>query len=343
MIEKLSNRSRMILIEVIRDFIASAEPVASVKIARQKNIDLSPATVRSAMSELESLGFLMHPHTSAGRIPTVKGYRFFLDSIEGKRSLARRERAEIEFRLSGKMGLDEALQGTSKVLSSLSRQISIVMTPIFSNIVFKQIKFMRLGKNRLLALMVSRTGIVINKVFEIEEAISESDLEKINNYLNLLLEGLSIAQVKARILEEMSRDKALYDEMLAKALKLGAEFMENQPEEDVYIEGRANILDQPEFCDLESMRRLFSAFEKKNLLLKFLDKSMNSKSLNVFIDEESGVKEMSGMSLVVSPYGRENSPMGCIAVLGPTRMDYLRVIPIVEYTALRLNSIIREV
>ncbi len=343
MIDSLSERNKIILKEVVRSFIADAEPVASAKISRQKNIDLSPATVRNAMSDLESLGFLMHPHTSAGRIPTVKGYRFFLDCIEGEKSLTRRERAEIESMFSGKMGLDEALHGTSKVLSSLSRQMSIVMTPIFSKIVFRHMKFMKIGEGRLLALMVSRTGMVINKVFEIEEPISESDLEKINNYLNHLLEGLSIAEVKTRIFEEMSRDKALYDLMLLKALKLGAEFMKDQPEEDVYIEGRANILDQPEFCDIESMKRLFRAFEKKSLLLKFLDECVKSESLNVFIDEESGVKEMSGLSLVVSPYGRENSPLGCIAVLGPTRMDYSRVIPIVEYTALKLNGIIREV
>lgn len=343
MIDNLSDRNKTILKEVIRSFIAEAEPVASVKISKQKNIDLSPATVRSAMSELETLGFLMHPHTSAGRIPTVKGYRFFLGCIKGERSLTRREQAEIESMFSEKMGLDQALHGTSKLLSSLSRQMSIVMTPTFSKIVFRHIKFMRIGKSRLLALMVSRTGMVINKVFEIEEPVSERELEKINNYLNGLLEGLNIAEVKARIFKEMSQDKTLYDLMLSKALKLGAEFMKDQPEEDVYIEGRANILDQPEFCDIESMKRLFRAFEKKSLLLRFLDECIKSKSLNVFIDDESGVKEMSGLSLVVSPYGRENCPLGCIAVLGPTRMDYSRVIPIVEYTALKLNSIIREV
>lgn len=342
MYEELTERNRIILRETIDNFISIAEPVASRSVSRKGGINLSPATVRNAMAELEEMGFLTHPHTSSGRVPTAKGYRFYLNSILKLKGLSGVEMAAIEKRFAGGMGIDEALQGTSKLLSDLTRQASIVMTPRFKDIVFRHIEFIWMGKGRLLALMVSRTGVVIKKIFDVDEDIASGDLEKMNNYLNSLLKDLTITEVKARIVEEMRKEKALYDELLSRALKLGARFMEDQQEEDLYIEGAANMLGQPEFADIETMKRIFSAFEEKSILLELLDRSVRSKGLNIWMGDESEISEMEGLCLVTYPYGTIDRTLGCIGVLGPTRMDYSRIIPLVEYTADKLNSIIRE-
>ncbi len=342
---EISERNKMILKEVIDHFIAKAEPVGSTSISRKRGINLSPATIRNAMSDLEAMGYLTHPHTSAGRVPTTKGYRYYLNCILKYRGPSEPERAAIEGIFSEDKSIEETLQGTSRVLSDLSCQASIVMTPRFSNIVFKHIEFVKMGRTRLLALMISRTGVIIKKIFETDEDIRAADLEKVNNYLNSILEGLTLAKVKKRIFEEMRKEKALYDSLMARALELGARFMDDQEEQeecDFFIGGTTNILGQPEFADITVMKRLFNAFEEKSTLLKLLDECVRSDGLNVWIGDESGIPDLEGLCLVTYPYGREDSTLGCIGVLGPTRMDYSRVIPLVEYTANRLSKTIME-
>ena len=342
MSDLLSERKRMILSEIINDFVSCGDPVGSARIAGRPGIGLSAASIRNTMSDLEAMGYLTHPHTSAGRVPTEKAYRYYIDSLQKYRSLSSDDRSLIERRVSGGLSLPDALQEGARILSSLCRQISIVMKPSFSNIIFKHIEFISLGKGRLLAILVSRTGLVVNKVFEVEETIGGGDLEKINNYLNAILEGLSIREVKVRIVEEMRAEKALYDTLLAKALRLGADFMSGQREGDISVEGAANLFDQLEFIDTERMKRIFKTFEEKSLLVDLLDRAIRSKDLNVWIGSETGMDEMKDLSLITSPYGTGERVLGCIGILGPTRMDYSRVIPIVSYTADKISEIIRE-
>lgn len=340
--EILSERNRNILAEVINNFILYGDPVGSATIAGTTSLGLSSASIRNAMSDLEEMGYLSHPYTSAGRIPTEKAYRYYVDSLLTVRGLTRNEKRAIESKFSSSLALTDALHESSRILSSLCHQMSIVMMPAFSNIVFKHIEFIRMGKKRLLAILVSKTGHVVNKVFDIESDISESDLEQINNYLNSILAGLTIREVKLKIVDEMRQEKALYSKLLAKALALGAEFMKDQPEGEVHVEGASNIFDQPEFSDIKRMKRIFSTFEEKSILLDILDRALKSDDLNIWIGDESGMAALSGLSLITSAYGANGRKLGCIGVLGPTRMDYSRLIPIVSYTAGRLSNIIME-
>lgn len=338
----LSERNKNILAEIINNYVLFGDPVGSVKIARTTGLGLSPASIRNAMSDLEELGYLSHPYTSAGRIPTEKAYRYYVDSLLPVKGLSKGEKRTIENRFSSSLALPEALHESSRLLSSLCHQMSVVMMPAFNNIIFKRIEFIRMGKERLLAILVSKTGLVINKVFDMDGDIAESDLEQINNYLNSILSGLSIREVKHKIIEEMRQEKALYNKLLARALTLGAELIKDEPEGEFHLEGRANIFNQPEFADLERMKHIFSTFEEKSILLDILDKALNSEDLNVWIGDESGMSALSGLSLITSSYGTNDRKLGCIGVLGPTRMDYSRLIPIVSYTAERLSNTIME-
>lgn len=342
MFNEISDRNRLILNEIIKDFIENGEPVGSVRISTKREVGLRPASIRNTMSELEDMGFLIQPHTSAGRVPTDKAYRFYINSLLNNQKISRGDRNIIENKLLGRVDIQVALRESSRILSNLCHQASIVMRPASCNIVFKHIEFLKISKGRLLAVMISKTGVVMNKVFEIEEDVETAGLEKMNNYLNSILEGLSIAEVKSRILEAMRQEKMLYDGLLARALQFGADFMAEQPEEDIYIDGTANILGQPEFADIEKMKRIFKTFEEKSMLLKLLDKSTRSREVNIWIGSECGIEEMEGLSLITSSYGTSDRVLGCVGILGPTRMNYSKVIPIVSYTAGKLSSIIVE-
>jgi len=338
----LTDRKRIILNEIISDYVLYGDPVGSTRIAGKSGLGLSSASIRNVMSDLESMGLLTHPHTSSGRIPTEKAYRYYVNELLRAMKAPQEDISYIENSFTGRFDINSALRESSKLLSSLCHQMSIVMRPSLSNIVFKRIEFIKMGKGRLLALLISKTGVVLNKVFDMEEEISSSDVEKINNYLNSILEGLTIEEVKSRIIGQMKEEKSLYDALLSKALKLGAAFVEEEREDDFYVDGAFNILGYPEFADAEKMKRLFNAFEEKSILIDMLDRTVKSKDLSVWIGSESGMEEMEGLSLVTSPYGTDERMLGCIGILGSTRMDYSRVIPIVKYTARKLSDIIRE-
>ncbi|MDH3976427.1 MAG: heat-inducible transcriptional repressor HrcA [Deltaproteobacteria bacterium] len=340
--EILSERNKNIIAEIINDFVLYGDPVGSVKIARTTGLGLSPASIRNAMSDLEEMGYLSHPHTSAGRVPTEKAYRYYVDSLLTMKGLSRGEKRTIESSFASPLALPAALHESSRLLSSLCNQMSIVMMPTFNNIIFKRIEFIGMGRKRLLAILISRTGLVINKVFDVESDVAGSDLEQINNYLNSILAGLSIREVKLKIVEEMRQERALYNKLLARALKLGADLVKDQPEGEFHVEGRANIFNQPEFADIGEMKRIFSTFEEKSILLDMLDRALKSEDLNVWIGDENGLAALSGLSLITSSYGTNDRKLGCIGVLGPTRMDYSRLIPIVSYTAEKLSNIIME-
>ncbi len=343
MSQELNERSRKILEAIIEDYIDSAEPVGSRAVTRRHQMGLSPATVRNVMADLEEMGYLLAPHTSAGRIPTEKGYRFYIDSLLRVRPLTLTERQRIEqhYHLKGRR-IEDVLQEAGKVLSSISHYTGLVLAPRFTSTVFRQIEFVRLSEGRILVIFVSESGLVQNKVIETDERLAQSELEQMTNYLNLTLSGLTISEVKAKILEEMRQEKALYDRLLKKALEFSSETFGEEEGGQVYIEGAVNILEQPEFTDIERMKRLFRAFEQKSLLVELLDAAQKARGVQIFIGSESEYSEIEGCSLVTAAYTGRGGNVGTLGVIGPTRMPYNLVIPIVDYTA-RLVSKVLEV
>ncbi|GFO59613.1 heat-inducible transcription repressor HrcA [Geomonas silvestris] len=338
--EQLSERGKRILEAVIEDYIATAEPVGSRTLTKSHALALSPATVRNVMSDLEEMGFLTSPHTSAGRIPTDKAYRLYVNSILEVRNLTRDNREEIKRRcqLAGK-DISEVLKETSRLLSSTSSYMGVVMAPRFAANVFRQLEFVRLSSHRLLAILVSQNGAVQNRLIETDHEIGQDDLVRMGNYLNEQLKGLTIAQVRERLLFEMKSEKVRYDAMLSQAIVLSEATLKSD-DTQIFVEGQANILEQPEFHDAAKMREIFRAFESKGLILDLLDRAMQAEGVQIFIGSESHLVKMEGMSLITSTYMTGKDTVGVLGVIGPTRMGYGRVIPIVDYTAKLISRLL---
>ena len=340
--DNLTERSKRILEAIIEDYIATAEPVGSRTVIEKHGLHLSPATVRNVMAELEEMGFLASPHTSAGRVPTDKAYRLYVDTLLEVRRVPREEREKIRQRcsLTGR-NIGAVLRDTSLMLSSVSRYMGIVAAPRFAANVFRHIEFVKLGGRRILAILVSQNGMVQNRLVEADEELTAPDLTRMANYLNELLQGLTLGQVKQRLLTEMRSEKTMYDTLLAKALRLSQQTLGEYGSE-VFIEGQANILEQPEFADVTLMQEIFRTFEEKGQLISLLDRCLAAQGINIFIGAETHLNRITGMSLITSTYMTGKNTIGVLGVIGPTRMGYAKVIPIVDYTA-RLVSKLLEV
>jgi heat-inducible transcriptional repressor len=336
----LNDRSKQILEAIIEDYITTAEPVGSRTITRRHPFALSPATIRNVMSDLEELGYLTSPHTSAGRVPTDKAYRFYVDSLLAVRRVSRNEREEIRRRccIDGR-DIGTVLRDTSRTLSSISHYMGVVVAPRFTAAVLRQIEFVKLSGRRLLVILVSQTGAVQNKIIESGEDVSGVDLERMNNYLNGLLQGLTINQIKVRLTEEMENEKTRYDALFSRALSLSQQTIEDGGSE-IFLEGRSNIMELPDFADIGRMKEIFRAFEEKSLLVGLLDRCVEAEGINIFIGAESRLSQMSGVSLITSTYRTGRNSLGVLGVIGPTRMGYANVIPIVDYTAKLVSRIL---
>jgi heat-inducible transcriptional repressor len=339
----LSDRMKRVLEIVIEDYIRWAEPVGSRTISKKSNLNLSPATIRNIMSDLEDLGLLSQPYTSAGRVPTEKGLRFYIDSILNVHELSNQEQQEIRSKyLSHLIEGPDLFRETSRILSSSSHYLGIVWTPRTSSVVLQHIEFVKLRKYLVLAIVVSTTGSIHNRITEMEENFSQSELDHLSDYLNSFLTGLPLSQVREKLLEQMRVAKNAYDRLLEQALKLGEKAFSSIDDTDVFIEGKTNILNEPEFSNVSRMTDLFRTFEEKATMLKLLDKFLDPKGVQIAIGSESQVQEMETCSLVTSTYGCAGQTWGALGVIGPRRMNYSKIIPLVDYSARLLTEILER-
>ncbi|BCS54890.1 heat-inducible transcriptional repressor HrcA [Geobacter sp. SVR] len=339
---ELPQRSRQILEAIVEDYIATAEPVGSSAVARRHAMTLSPATVRNVMARLEEQGLLISPHTSAGRVPTEKAYRLYVDSMVALRQVSRDEKRQIirRCRQAG-AGLPEILKETSRTLSSLSNYMAFVVAPSFTSDEFRHIEFLALGPRKVLAILVSRNGIVQNRLVETERDFSPDELIRMGNYLKELMEGLSISQSRERILAEMKKEKVQFDTFLSQALHLSEKAVTLEGG-DIFVEGQARILDHPEFSDVRRMQDIFRAFEQKAELLQLLECCMSAEGVQIYIGSESPMSRTTGVSLITSRFVTGSNTIGMLGVIGPTRMGYSSVIPIVDYTARLVSRLLNS-
>jgi len=343
MTQNLAARDREVLEAIITDYIQTAEPVGSRTVSKKHNIRLSPATIRNVMADLEEMGFLIQPHTSAGRVPTDRAFRFYVDSILAVRNLTLVDRDRIEMGFQDeKMDMNDSMKRASSLLSLLSKQTGVVLAPRFGSNIFKHIEFIKLREKTILVIIVCRTGEVQNKLIEADEPMSQDELDKYSRYLTEIMGGLSLVEARRKILEEMKKEKVLFDKLMYRALQLSQKALEDQGEGDLYIEGKTNILQSPEFADMEKIRSLLQAFEEKTKIVKLLDKALFAHGIQIFIGAENEFNEMKDCSVIAAPYSRENFTLGTLGVIGPTRMDYSSIIPIVDYTARILGKILES-
>ncbi len=339
----LSERMRRVLEIVVEDYILHAEPVGSRTISKKSNLNLCPASIRNIMSDLEDLGLLAQPYTSAGRIPTEKGLRFYVDSIINIKELNDQEQQEIRSKYLNRLieGPD-LFREISRILSSSSHYLGVVWTPRMSLVVLQHIEFVKLRRHMVLTILVSTTGLVYNRIIEVEKEFSQSELNHLADYLNGFLVGLPLYQVREKLLEQMKFAKNAYDDLFEQALKLGEKAVSSIDDADVFIEGKTNILNEPEFSNVSKMTELFRAFEEKATMIKLLDKFMEPKGVQIAIGSENQVQEMETCSVVTSTYSCGGEVLGVLGVIGPQRMNYSRVIPLVSYTAKLLTEILES-
>lgn len=339
--EILNGRSRLILESIIEDYIATAEPVGSRAVTRRHGLNVSPATVRNVMSDLEELGFLSSPHTSAGRIPTEKAYRFYVNALLQMGAVSSDDLDKVKNRWQIEGGdVQEILREASRMLSSLSHYAGIVLAPRFTETIFRHIEFVKLSGRKVLVVLVTKNGIVQNRIIETEEELHSEDLVRMSNLLDELLEGLPINEVKQKIIEEMGSEKAQYDLFMKKALSLSEQSLGSDAVE-LIIEGQSNIMDQPEFADVTKMREIFRAFEEKNQLVNLLDRSLAADGVQIFIGSETRLSRMEGMSIITTTYMSGEKRLGVLGVIGPTRMGYANVIPIVDYAGKLVSRLLK--
>jgi heat-inducible transcriptional repressor len=341
MAEFLSDRCQKILEAIIEEYIATAQPVGSKSLTRNQGIKLSPASVRNVMAELEDLGYLVSPHTSAGRIPTEKGYRYYVDALLRVSTLDvhQKDQIEVTYRRQG-LQMADMLREASRTLSTVCHYTGLVMVPRLRTTTFRHIEFVKLSPRQILAVFVTQSGLVQNKLIEIGEDLQPRDLEKITNYLNQTMNGLSIQEVRARIIAEMARDKALYDHLLRRAFMLSSAALVDETTGDVIIEGTSHFLEQPEFSDLPHMKRIVKTFEQKNILIDLLDRSLEAKGVQVVIGSETSYSELADCSLITAAYSGRRGTLGALGVIGPNRMPYSTIIPIVDYTASLISRLL---
>lgn len=342
--EILSSRDCKILQAIILDYIQTAVPVGSRTVSKKYKMELSPATIRNIMADLEEMGFLKQPHTSAGRVPTARAFRFYVDSILKVRQLSDVDQELIKRGLAQeRMDIGEILKRASSLLSLLSKQTGVVLAPRFGSNVFKHIEFIKLREKKVLVIIVTKSGEVQNRLIEADEPMDQEELDKYGRYLNEIMAGLSLIEAKKKIVEELKKEKVLFDKLSFQALKLSKKALEDEGEGDLYIEGKTNLLKFPEFADLEKMRAILETFEEKTKIVKLLDKALNAQGIQIFIGAENEYSEMKECSLVAAPYSKENFTLGTLGVIGPMRMDYSAIIPIVDHTAKILSKILEMV
>jgi heat-inducible transcriptional repressor len=339
--EELPERSQNILEAIVEDYIASAEPVGSRAITRRHSFNLSPASVRNVMSDLEEMGFLCSPHTSAGRIPTEKGFQYYIDSLLQIRDLSSREKQELlqNYRFSG-MKTEAIMQEVGRVLSGLSQYTGLVMAPKFSSTVFRQMEFIRLSQGQILVVYVSESGLVQNKVIEAGPELSQQQLEQISNYLNKELNGLTISQVRAKLEQDLQEERVRFDLLRKQALSLTRAALSDADESQVYVVGTSLMLEQPEFASPQQMKRMIRTLESKQLLIDLLDQSQLAQGVQIFIGSETHHVELEGCSLITSSYSNKQGVVGTLGVIGPMRMDYSQVVPIVDFTAQLVSRVL---
>ncbi len=342
MAEDLDDRARDVLRAVVQEFISSGEPVGSQQLTRRGDFEVSPATMRNVLSELEAQGYLEKPHTSAGRVPTDVGYRFFVDSLLQLKTPTAADQQLIEASLSGP-AVEDRQQEAGRLLHQLSHHAGVVLIPRPSAGTLTRIEFVRLGEERALAILVGAAGQVQNKLLALDGPVSPEELQRAANYLNELLGGsATIEEVRSRIFQELDAQRLQYDELAARALKLGALATDVSSAERVVIEGTGSFLESREFADdVRRMRALFRALDEKHKLLSLLDRVQRAREMQIFIGAESEFSSQGDVTLIATPYGTKEQVLGTVGVIGPTRLDYQRVIPLVNFTARVLSRVLK--
>jgi heat-inducible transcriptional repressor len=340
-VDKLPNeRAQQLLKVLIQRFIEEGQPIGSRTLSRKSGMELSPATIRNVMADLEDLGLIAAPHTSAGRVPTPQGYRLFVDSLIRYKPPARSEveqlRKELIVRAEQQGSLLESVSG---LLSDITSMAGVVSVPKGKRAELRQIEFLSLSENRVLAILVINDSEVQNRVLTTADPHTQDELQRAANYINDNYIGCDLNDIRTRLLEDLERTRDSMNQAMLDIISVAQSAMEGATQrESIKVAGETKLMDFAELSDIDTLRSLFDAFSKQQFMLGLLDQSINANGVQVFIGRESGYQILDNCSIVTAPYRVDDEHIGVLGVIGPTRMAYDRVVPIVDVTARLLET-----
>ena len=334
-----THRARRILSAIIDKYIEEGIPVGSKSLSLADNIGLSPASIRNVMSDLEELGFIASPYTSSGRVPTSKGYRFFIDSLLKLQPV---EATELE-RIKKRVNLHESNSrelaiSVSNTLSAITKLAGIVTIPKQQVTRLKEIDFIQLSEKRILAIIVMNETEVENRILQMKRDYSKDELKQASNYINTHYEGRSLSYIKKHLINELMQTKESVNSLMSDLIDIADQVLDFAEPDEYIVAGQRRLMDFHELADIKKLKQLFDAFKEKQQLLELLEKSMSTNGIQIFIGEESGYKMFDNCTLITTPYTTEDGAIGVLGVIGPTRIAYQKVIPIVAITAKLLGK-----
>lgn len=340
---ELNERSLFLFKSLVEHFIHDGQPVGSRTLARDTDLALSPATIRNVMADLEDMGLLHSPHTSAGRIPTVRGYRLFVDSLLRIEKLGEQEVERMAREITAEDDVQHLVTRTSSLLSDITKLAAVVMLPRTRQISLEQIEFVRLSENRILVILVLSNKEIQNRIIHTAKTYTQSQLQQTANYLNATCRGKDLATIRSDVLTELRKLKEDVNDLMQTTIEVAQKaFVTPAAHDDVVISGHTNLMDVADLGNLDKLKRLFESFNQKRDILHLLENAINAKGVQIFIGEEAGYEVLDDCSIVTSPYQMDGEVLGVLGVIGPTRMDYERVIPIVDVTARILGSVLNS-
>jgi heat-inducible transcriptional repressor len=338
----LDARARQLLRTLIARYIAEGQPVGSRTLAKASGLDVSPATIRNIMSDLEEFGLVSAPHTSAGRVPTSQGYRVFVDSLLEMRPLGEPEVDQLRRELPTDVATPDLLGSATTLLSEMTHFVGVVSVPRREEFPFRHIDFVPLDGARLLVILVFTDGQVQNRVVMTQRAYSNGELEQVANFLNANYAGLRIDEIRRRLLREMQDEGKRLNALLASAVEVAQQAFQDSSSNDMLVSGQTNLMGRQDGSDVDRLRELFEAFQRKRDLLLLLERCSRAEGVRLFIGEESGFAALDSYSLVTAPYGVGGRVLGVLGVIGPTRMAYEKVIPVVQATAQIISGALKR-
>jgi heat-inducible transcriptional repressor len=344
---QLDPRARQLLRALIAQYIADGQPVGSRTLAKNSGLDVSPATIRNVMADLEEIGLLAAPHTSAGRIPTAQGYRVFVDSLLELKPLDEPQIDALRRELPTQGATGDLLSGVSSLLSEVTHFVGVVTVPKREEFPFRHIDFVALGGNRVLVILVFSDNDVQNRVITTQHVYAPSELEQVANFLNANYAGLRMSDIRERLKREMRETSQRLHQLMVAAADVSQHGVPDQRfgeqnSADMLVTGQINLMGSQGLSDMDRLRELFEAFQRKRDLLVLLENCSRAEGVRLFIGEESGFNALDGCSLVTAPYGVDGKVLGVLGVIGPTRMAYQRVIPVVQATAQILSGALNQ-
>ncbi|KPK17172.1 MAG: hypothetical protein AMJ62_02900 [Myxococcales bacterium SG8_38] len=337
----LDERHRRILFAVVTEYIATGKPVGSRRIAKRYAINLSPASIRNVLADLEDADLLHQPHTSAGRVPTDAGFRCFVDAMANAGEISAAHRTALIQRLQDLAPEEDAVRETGQLLSRLTGTATIIARPPVSESQLEQLRFIRLSGGRTLAVLVTRGGAVENRIVVTELDLDDRALERVSNYLEELVSGQTLRAVRNLLAERLATEEGQYQVLRRHAQKMVEATVEGRLEQaEVWIEGQGALFHRPEFGDAEKIRGFLNAFEEKRKLLELLEQTLAADGVQVFIGSEAALDDVRDISVISSSYRRDGSSVGSLGIVGPTRIDYRKYVPLVGFAANLLSDVL---